>query len=158
MRNRVLFIASSCPSGFDLGQHMLTRRHRWPVRAAIAVFLATLLCVPGARGDEDGSEKSDGNSKMKTPDDGYRRGYDPENLSEEQRATAVILPQEAWGEAVDGLQAALSLPPILRMNEVATPQLVVRNAGKKTIRFFLSQISRSADATRRQPAHLQPGA
>jgi hypothetical protein len=64
----------------------------------------------------------------------YHPGYDPEN---EQRHGIGVLPDEAWGEAKDGLQAALTVPETLMLNEQFPVHFVVRNASAAPIRFSI---------------------
>lgn len=64
----------------------------------------------------------------------YIQGYDPANSDREHMH---LVPDEAWGEVVNGLQTAISAPEKIRLNEVVTMHLVVRNVSPKTIRVSL---------------------
>jgi hypothetical protein len=69
-----------------------------------------------------------------TPIPEYEQGYDP---LETQRNQVGLLPDEAWGETVNGLQAAISAPDRIRLNEVVTVYVVLRNVSEKTVRISL---------------------
>gem|GEM_PF-2641311 len=66
----------------------------------------------------------------------YSPGYDPAIT---QRNQIRGLPDAAWGQAVNGLQAGVSAPEKIRLNEVVTFYLVVRNISQKTIRVSLPE-------------------
>jgi hypothetical protein len=64
----------------------------------------------------------------------YQPGYDP---TMEQRHGIGVLPEEAWGEEKNGLQAALTVPETLKLNEMFPVHFVVRNISPAPIRFSL---------------------
>lgn len=66
----------------------------------------------------------------------YEPGYDPRTANRDQ---IPAVRDDAWGEVVNGLQAAISAPESLRRNEVVTVYLVLRNVSAKTIRVSLPQ-------------------
>lgn len=68
------------------------------------------------------------------PSPKYEQGYDP---SKSGRNQVGQIADDAWGEVVNGLQAAISAPDRIRLNEVVTAYLVLRNVSEKTIRMSL---------------------
>jgi hypothetical protein len=71
----------------------------------------------------------------------YQSGYNP---TQEERNGVGTLPEESWGEARNGLQAGLSVPATLKLNERAPIYLVVRNVSEETIRFSGAEPQRGA--------------
>jgi hypothetical protein len=68
---------------------------------------------------------------VQPPARAYQAGYDP---AKEQRNGIGILPDDAWGEPKNGLQAALTTPPTLKLNERVPLYFVFRNITDDTIR------------------------
>jgi len=64
----------------------------------------------------------------------YRPGYDPKR---EQRHGIGVLPDDAWSETKDGLQAALAIPESLQLNEEFPVRFVLRNVSNNPIRVSI---------------------
>jgi beta-lactamase regulating signal transducer with metallopeptidase domain len=102
----------------------------------------------------DSTDKAKGGSKPNSKDRNkkesakYKPGYDP---TKAKRDGVGVLPKQAWGKPVNGIQAAISAPRALRLSELVTVYLVLRNVSAKTIRLSLPQhpdiLSISRDGT-----------
>ena len=64
----------------------------------------------------------------------YKAGYDPEI---EKRDGVGVIAEQHWGEPSGGLQAAISAPDRLRINEEGEIFIVVRNVSDKPVRVSL---------------------
>ncbi|MFP6674742.1 MAG: hypothetical protein VB878_06665 [Pirellulaceae bacterium] len=122
-----------------LASEKLVHRNTWRSTATLLVLFAGCsygpVTDPAGRNSKalSGEErKTPGNSEPTRPEPTrYYRGYDPQTS-----AIAGIdpVPETAWGEAVDGLQAAFISPATVRRGEVLTGYFVVKNISNKTIR------------------------
>lgn len=95
----------------------------------LLLIAALSICTVTQPAGAQASEGKDDSPK-------YRQGHDP--TSTDRKALPAI-PADAWGKAVNGLQAALSAPATIRLNEVLTLHVVVRNVSDRTIRVSLPQ-------------------
>lgn len=74
---------------------------------------------------------------------GYQPGYDPRKERRKERRNGIgVLPETAWGEEKDGLQAALTAPEELELNERITVWFVFRNVSDTTLRVSLPEVTR----------------
>ena len=92
-----------------------------------AVFAGIVLVSSGQRGLSADSETE---SAVK-----YRAGYKPDDAPRHLQN----LPEPAWGKVNKGLQAGFVAPKTVKLNEVATLYLVVRNVSDRTIRLSLPE-------------------
>lgn len=83
----------------------------------------------------------------------YEQGYDPLKTHRNQ---VRVLPDEAWGKVVNGLQAAISGPDKIRFSEVATYYLVLRNVTQETIRVSLPNPARVVSIRRKDSRGSYP--
>ena len=91
---------------------------------------------------------------VQPPTRNYQAGYDP---AKEQRNGIGVLPEEAWGEAKNGLQAAITLPPTMRLNEKHRVYFVFRNISDKTLRVSFPEITGNLRLTHEATPHLSSG-
>lgn len=97
----------------------------------IGVVVAIPIVDPDVRANDD--DKAD---QSESADRQYRPGYDAEKTP---RKYLRGLPEPAWGPEIKGLQAGLVAPKSIRMNEVTTFYLVVRNVSDRTIRVSVPE-------------------
>jgi len=107
-------------------------------RFAFAVTLLPFLCVAGLAAFKTcptAAEESPRQSVIaKQQESQYTQGYD---ATKKDRDNIHSLPGEAWGKVVNGLQAGISAPKRIRLNDVVILYLVVRNVSQDTIRVSL---------------------
>lgn len=117
----------------------LVHRHTWWSSAAVLVLFSGCSCAPvNSQADRNSqtrpgderrtSSQSDPTQPAQTK---YSQGYDP---GKSKIVGIDPVPDSAWGEAVDGLQAAFITAKTVRRGKVRTSYLVVKNISKKTIR------------------------
>lgn len=109
-------------------------------RIAFTVTLLSVSCVAALAVFETcpaaAEESLHLNVNAKEQEPRYTQGCD---VTKKDRDSSHSLPDEAWGKVVKGLQAGIRSPERIRLNDVVTLYLVVRNVSRETIRVSLPE-------------------